>query len=473
MSVMTYAPEITAVSIPGSPPYSLLGKWGNLLSFARDPFNAIWKLHRQYGDMVSLVHGSTQRIFVFNHALNRQVLNNPDQFEVVDMPFAVPDGSSLARLLDIPGQVNGEKSRRLRLMMHKSLHHRFYGRYYGRLQQHINHTLSQWQVGQTRDIFADMVNLTTETPVTALFALDVAGNGRRITQLLHQWGNALLNSNTRLLPYDLPGSSFRRLLRTSEQLEQVYRALIQQALTQSLDEDTPLNVLLRIHTQTPDKLSESELLGLVNNLFNSGNTSRAVVVSWTLFLLAQHTAVLEQIQTELQTITQGQSPTYDQLAQLPTLQNAIKESLRLLPPMNWMPRRVISPVYLDGYAVPTGSMVMVSPFVSHRQPDLYPEPDCFLPDRWQIVNPAPFAYLPFGAGPRMCLGKEIAVMEITLIIAMILQRFRLYPAPNAVIDRTGFALSAPNQMLMRLTMPDMPLVTTAVHGNIYDLISIN
>lgn len=465
------ATTATAVPIPGPSSLPLVGKWHHLLGFAQDPFHTIWRLHRQYGDVVSLMRGSTQYLFVFSYTLNRQVLNDPDHFAVADMPFPVPEGSSLARLLDIPGQVNGEKSRRLRLMMHKSLHQRFYGLYYGRLRHHIDSTLNSWQPGQTRDLFADMVNLVTETPVTALFGLDVVENGRLITQLLHQWGDALLATNSRLLPYDWPGSAFRRLLRTSEQLEHEYRLLIQRTLSEDLEADTPLNVLLRIHTQTPDKLSDSELLGLVNNLFNSGNTSRAVVISWTLFLLAQHTAVLEQVQTEIQTVTIGELPTYNQLSQLLTLQNAIKESLRLLPPMTWMPRRVVAPVHINGHLILTGSMVMVSPFVSQRQPDVYPEPDRFLPERWQTVTPDPFAYLPFGAGPRMCLGKEIAMIEITLIIALILQRFRLYPVPDAVIDRAGFSLSAPRQMPMRVTAPDMPLTAAPVRGNIHELVS--
>ncbi len=457
-------------SLPGPPPLPLVGWRGYFLAFARDPIAFIHKLHRQYGDIAAITSGNTCYIFVFTAAYNRQVLGNDVLFHVVETPFPIPPGSSLARLFTIPGQMNGARNGQQRQVMYKTISRKAHEPYRDKLVGLVRDMLDSWQIGEERDLYQDMLGLAVRAPVYAMFDVDVWGDGRQLISLIHQWGDTLLDFNTRLFPYNLSGASYRRLLQLSELLEAEYRRLIARRRARGLGGEDALASLIRLHDAYPNRLSDDELIGQINNLCHAGNTSRATMMTWTLFLLSQHPSVLAQVQAELAYTLAGQPPTVAQLHDLPCLRGVLKESMRLLPPMNWFSRRAMAPAQLGAYAIPAGSIVICSPFVTHRQPDVYPDPHQFDPSRWQTLRPDPYEYIPFGAGPRLCPGGDLATMEIMIILAMILQRYQLTPPPQARIDRSGMMLSAPPQMPVQVRPSDGRYPFHPVQGNIWQWI---
>ncbi|MCL4867501.1 MAG: cytochrome P450 [Anaerolineae bacterium] len=457
-------------SLPGPPPLPLVGWRGYLLAFARDPIAFIHKLHRRYGDIAAIACGNTCYIFVFTAAYNRQVLGNDTLFHVVETPFPIPPGSSLARLFTIPGQMNGERNGHQRQVMNKTISRKAYEPYRERLIKLVQRTLDSWQIGEERDLYQDILSLAVRTPGYAMFDIDVWGEGRQLISLIDQWGDALLDFNTRLFPYNLPGASYRRLLQLSELLEAEYRHLITRRRVAGLAGEDALASLIRLHDAHPNRLSDDELIGQINNLCHAGNSSRATIMSWTLFLLSQYPSVLALVQAELAHTLAGHPPTLAQLHDLPWLRNVLKESMRLLPPMNWFSRRVMASAQLGPYAIPADSIVICSPFVTHRQPDVYPDPHRFDPSRWQTVRPDPYEYIPFGAGPRLCPGGDLATMEMIIILAMILQRYQLTPPPQARIDRAGMMLSAPLKMPVQVRPSNGRYPFHPVQGNIWQLI---
>jgi cytochrome P450 len=226
-----------------------------------------------------------------------------------------------------------------------------------------------------------------------------------------------------------------------------------------------LDFLINLRDSEPERLNDDQLLGLINNFFNAGNSSRATIISWTIFLLSQHPHYLQETEAELARTLNGRPPEINELERLPLLRGALQESMRLLPPMNWFPRRTSAPAQLGPYAIPAGSMVICSPFITHRLPEIFPHPDRFMPGRW-TAKLSPYDYMPFGAGPRICPGRDLAMLEMMTVLAMILQRYRLAPPPHARIDRAGMMLSAPRRMPVVVQRPDGPYAARPCRGNI-------
>ncbi len=154
---------------------------------------------------------------------------------------------------------------------------------------------------------------------------------------------------------------------------------------------------------------------------------------------------------------------------LPLLEGVIKESLRLLPPAIIGIRIAAQPTQLSGYAVPKGANVVYSEFVTQRMPELYAEPDRFKPARWATLDPSPYEYLPFAAGPHMCIGWAFAMQELRVVLAMLLQRYRLALVPGTRVDLT-VRMQPKHGLPMHVHAQDRQFGATPVHGTIRNLI---
>ncbi len=153
----------------------------------------------------------------------------------------------------------------------------------------------------------------------------------------------------------------------------------------------------------------------------------------------------------------------------------VKESLRLFPPAPLNHRITARDSELGQYQIPAGTEVLSSIYHTHRMPDLYPEPLRFRPERWQGTEPGPYGYNPFSAGPRMCIGATFAWFEIKIVLAMLLQRFRLELVPNQRIDRYfGITLAPSPRVLMRVLRTDRAFARAApVFGNVHEMVDLS
>lgn len=222
-------------------------------------------------------------------------------------------------------------------------------------------------------------------------------------------------------------------------------------------------------------MTDAELLGQAATFFVAGHETTANTLAWTLFLLAQHPQVVAELAEELDGLLRGEPPTIKQLAQLPLLEAVVKESMRLLPALPLLfPRTVAEPTELGTCALPKGARVVVSPIVTHRQPALFPEPMRFRPERWQKLQPSAYEYIPFSAGPRMCIGAGFASMTLRIVLAMVVQKFRLELAPDARISRhVRSSIMAPKHGIpMTVLGPEHRLRRQErIRGDIHELVS--
>jgi cytochrome P450 len=180
-----------------------------------------------------------------------------------------------------------------------------------------------------------------------------------------------------------------------------------------------------------------------------------MALTWTLLLLERHPDVHGAVVAELAEVLGGRDPGAEDLGKLVVMDRVVKESMRILTAVPTLFLRVCAErTTLGGHELPKGANVMVTPIGTHQDPTLYPEPRRFRPDRWIDMTPVPYGYIPFGAGPRTCVGMLFAERAVRLMLAMILQRFRLSVPEGTRIDRlTRGNVLQPRRPLRMLVEP--------------------
>jgi cytochrome P450 len=198
-----------------------------------------------------------------------------------------------------------------------------------------------------------------------------------------------------------------------------------------------LAMLLRARDEeTGQSLSETDLRDEVVTLFFAGFETTARSLTWGWYLLAKHPDVQNRLAAEADRVLQGRAPTIDDLFQLNYTRQVVDEVLRLYPPTALLARQNVEADEIGGYVIPPGSMVILVPYLVHREPQLWPDPERFDPDRFAraAAEARPKqAYIPFAAGPRVCLGNNFALLEMVYAMSMAAGRYRLEMAVDEEI----------------------------------------
>jgi cytochrome P450 len=169
----------------------------------------------------------------------------------------------------------------------------------------------------------------------------------------------------------------------------------------------------------------------------AGHETTAKSLTWALYLLSRHPVERARLEEEVDSALEGRTPTAADVSGLARCQHAVEEAMRLYPPVWTMTRRATDEDEIAGFRIPSGTFVSFSQWEIHRDPRWHDEPTDFVPDRFEDGRRSamhPFAYFPFGGGQRICIGQHLALMEATLVLAMIVQRFRVTVATDAVIE---------------------------------------
>jgi cytochrome P450 len=235
-----------------------------------------------------------------------------------------------------------------------------------------------------------------------------------------------------------------------------------------------LSMLLAARDEDGSALGEDELVGHVEVIFAAGHETSTNALAWTLLLLSQHPDVLRDVEDELDGVLRGSAPSVDDLAKLPLLDGVVKESMRVLPPVPIHPRIVAEDTELAGHRMPAGSEVWLSIFHMHHDAAVFSEPHRFRPRRWESAKPTVYEYNPFSAGPRMCIGASFATMEIKIVLATMLQRFRFELPHGARVDPRVAITMAPRGGL-RMTVRSRARAIRApggVRGKVNELVRL-
>lgn len=187
-----------------------------------------------------------------------------------------------------------------------------------------------------------------------------------------------------------------------------------------------LGMLMAAQDDTGRTLSDQQICYELLNLIVAGNENATQALAWSVYFLATHPALTGKVAAELDRVLHGRTPRYTDLPQLPYTLQFLKEALRVYPPALTISRRVCRPVNLQGYQFRKGDTLFISPYTLHRHPAYYPDPERFDPDRFTAAGEkllGHHAYLPFGAGPRVCIGNHLMLLQGHLLLAMLAQRW--------------------------------------------------
>lgn len=187
---------------------------------------------------------------------------------------------------------------------------------------------------------------------------------------------------------------------------------------------------------TGEGMNERQLRDEVMTILTAGYETTARALSWTWFLIDANPQVRGKLEEELGDLN-CRTPTFADLGRLTYTNMVIQESMRLFPPVWGLSRLVAEEDEIGGYRIPKGSRVVISPYVTHRHPDFWEDPDTFDPERFtpeRSAGRARYAYFPFSGGPRQCIGNNFATMEATLVLATVAQRYRLTLAPGHPVE---------------------------------------
>lgn len=434
------------VPIRGPAPRWPLGAFGAVLGFFGDPVGTMLRLHREHGAIAAVADRNPALVCAFGAALNQAVITDPARFaHSSEVPVRAPAGSALARFNRVLPFTNGEEHARRRRLLMPAFRKNAIDGYAPLVLATTDAVLDRWPIDAPTDLARDLRRLTAAIAVAALFGLDPDAGGADLGEVEARLLEALSSPWSIALPWRLPGTPFARAVRGAEEVDRRLRALLA-ARRASLDPGArdALSILLKARDQDGSALTDDELVGECNGLFVAGYDTSAQTLAWTLALLALHPPVAAALREELRDTLGGRPPTPEDLERLPHLDRVIQESMRLLPaaPMLFL-RTTATEAPLGPHTLPAEANVVLSPLITHRDPALFPDPTVFRPDRWLQVAPGPYAFLPFGAGPRMCLGAAFAKQLVRLALARLLQRFTPVVRDGADLSRGmhGIALA--------------------------------
>lgn len=466
-----------ASKLPGLKPRPFMGGQMNLLRFFSNPIKILQTIYHQHGLIGAITAGDPSFVCAFGPTYNQQFLPDAKNFyHAVEVPFKLPPDSAAEHFNHNLTVMNGDLHRQQRRLMMPAFHKNMVDAYRDDMVAVIDSYLTDWPTAGQLNIAAEAVNITLSVMMRCLFGVEVKEDAAQLGQMSKDFLGYIISPKVMFFPFNLPGTAYRGFLEVAEGLETRLLEIIQQRRSESEPGRDILSTLIHANAEDGSKLSDIELIGQAGLLFTAGHETTAFSLAWTLFLLTQHPQVYADLTDELTAKLNGEAPTVEQLADLPLLDSVVKESMRLLPATPFLfIRRGLSDFQLGPYHMPQDSKVILSSLITHRLPDLYPNPLRFQPERWFNFKPSIFEYVPFGAGPRMCLGAGFASLELRLAVAMIVQRFRLTLHENTRVSHQmhGITMGPKYGLPMDVFTQDRNFTRTqSVLGDIHGLVDL-
>jgi cytochrome P450 len=365
------------------------------------------------------------------------------------------NGATLLRELVGDGLLTRDEPlhRERRRVMQPAFHREQVASYAGAMVSETARAAGEWRAGQELDIGSEMKRLTLTIVGAALFGVDFGESTARVAATLQR---AIRRSAriTLLLPlleplmlayrrmYPRGPSLFFRSERA--ELERVIGPIL--ARRQREGNGDILSLLVEYGRDKDNALSEEDISNEIVTLVLAGHETTATALTWTWYLIAKHPEVERLLHEEIDGIERREL-TLDDVPRLTYTSMVFREALRLYPPALAFGRRPIEPVELGGYVIPARTSIILSPYITQRNPRYFEDPEEFRPDRWRTINPPKFAWFPFGGGAKMCIGDSFAMLEGVLVLATLARRWSLRSEdPGTVGIQPGITLG-PDQMI--------------------------
>lgn len=444
----------------------------DLLDLLPDPVACMTRLHERFGNIAACKHEGQTFVFAFGPEYHKPFFTDGETYFIFSR-FPGPRGSSHRRFGRGLFSQNGEEHKNFRRLLMPPFKKEAVISYYDVLAGIIRDMIGQWKVGTTIDLFAHVKELMLKITSRILFGVDDQEVAHSVEHLFEEWLDTYhLVNISNLLPVKAPSGCEEALLEIADRLYAALQELIELRRSQGLEGHDVLALMLRAHAK--GLMSNDDLIGQTLTIFNASYHTTTSSLSFLLFLMAQHPEAMRRLNEEFQSIPDPTSLGTEELDRLKELDCVVNESLRILPPVLYIPRMIMRPTVLGAYPVQPGTMVMISPYIAHRLPEIFPEPKKFDPQRWKRTNPTPWEYIPFGGGHRMCLGAPMATQIIKLGALSVLQKFRLEVVPGASLDRHGTMTFATRKGIPVVLHPaDGKFAVSPISGNLCEMVDFD
>lgn len=442
-AALPLAPESAASGQVARPPGPTCPWWGlpRLRALARDYLGEVQALQREHGDLTYMRLGAEHAYDVFDPALVRQALVDQTdhliRWERGIQVFEQTFGQSVL-------VTEADTWQRQRRMLMPGFTPRRVQAYAGLMTvataRALEKVLPAGQAVGTVEVAGWMSQLTMDVILRTLFSQPEQGESGQALWATQQLSQTAMREMfwPRTLPdwLPLPGKAAkRRALRSLHGLVDRHLAARQAMPPAQRPQDDLLAMLLSVHDEASGTgLSPAELHDQCMVMFQAGHETTATTLLWWAWLMARHPEIQRATAQAVQARLGSRTPGPEDVAALDLLNAGLKEAMRLYPPIGaLMTRRVLRPITLGSHRLPAGSLLRLTPWVIHRDPRWFPAPEAFRPERFLAGSPPPprGAWLPFGTGPRVCIGQHFALLEMGLVAAQLLQRFELALPPGA------------------------------------------
>jgi cytochrome P450 len=458
--------------LPGPRSPVAQARWARALS--RDLYGGVLDLYGRYGPVVEWGVGSLRYVYLFGREANEHILaTDPDGFRWHDgFRVLVPVVGDTALVV-----TDGDQHARRRRLVQPAFGRRHIEGHVALMQQEIDRVIDGWMPGTVVDAYADLRLAVRRIVILALFGERLRARADELGELLQGALDFVnLPLHHQLVHIDQPFTRYGRAMRARRRADEIVYAEIarRRVARASADSDGAghdvLDLLLDAgvptSTTTVDPrcppqqdqvrdaegargdggLSDTDLRDQVVSLVAAGYDTTSAAVGWAVHELVTRPDVWRTVATEVAEAVGSDPITPEILPRLAYLDGVVREVLRLHAAA-LVARRSLRDFEIGGRRIPAGRMVLYSPYVTHRLPELWPEPSAFRPERWlpdapSYVEPAPFASVPFGGGYRRCIGFGLAKFEIKVAVVRLVQRTALEPL-NRHIAATGVAANAP------------------------------
>ncbi len=414
---------------------------GSVRELVRNPLGYFLSISREYGDIVCY-RPAPDTAFLLNHPeyIHHVLIENHRNYSkdtYSNQAVKKIIGDSLINL-------EGDAWLHQRRLMQPSFHHSRLELLDGMIVQAAEDMIARWQdfyeQGQPVEITREMAGLTMTITARALFGVDIGDAVDRLGEIFN--GAAGLAEKP----------SHPRVQQAAGEFSAVVERIIQERRSHFHDGGDLLSSLMIARDEDDGApMDDQQLRNEVMGLLLAGYETTANALTWTHYLLSQNLPAAERLRSEARQVLSGRLPTYADLARLPYLRQVLEESLRLYPPAWIIGRRAIHDDEIGGYLVPAGTVIAICIYALHRHPGFWEAPDAFDPLRFSAEKADgrnKYAYIPFGIGPRHCIGNTFGFLEGSLILACIAQHFELHLVPGIEVQPQAVYVLRPNRDLL-------------------------
>jgi cytochrome P450 len=440
-------------AVPGPRGHALLG---TLLHVWRDRLGFMTDVTQQYGDAVRFTMGP-KSLYFFNHPEHAKHV-------LADNHANYHKGIGLIHAKRVLGEglltSEDELWRRQRRTIQPTFQRERLARFAGSVVEEGDALVRRWRAragGRPVDVVQEMTHLTLgvmgKTLLDAdLGAYEALGHAFEVAQDQAMFEMQTLGA----VPHAAPLPRHFRFRKARRELERVVSELVATRQREGYEgrDDMLSRLLLAYRDESDEQLRRQRLNDELITILLAGHETTASTLSWTWYRVSRDPEIGRRMHAEAVAVLGDRPPRYEDLHELRYITMVVQEAMRLYPPVWILPRRAVGPDEIAGYPVPAGADVLVCPYTLHRHPDFWDEPERFEPDRFATDRAAArhrYAYIPFGGGPRFCVGNNLGMMEAVFVAAMVAREFRLQVVPGRkVVPEPMLSLRVRNGLPMTI-----------------------